>query len=328
RGTVRQLPSSGFVLCYRGVPGVWPIVAWVRSALLYPCGPATSLKARAGAAYSRGPRWAQPDSCTPSCADSAARCVLGRASELVVPSAPAPLHADPKAHSCLLKDDDSGDHDQNEENSTQKDGEKEKAEREKSQGGSKRKAVVPGPAEHPLQYNYTFWYSRRTPGRPTSSQSYEQNIKQIGTFASVEQFWRFYSHMVRPGDLTGHSDFHLFKEGIKPMWEDDANKNGGKWIIRLRKGLASRCWENLILAMLGEQFMVGEEICGAVVSVRFQEDIISIWNKTASDQATTARIRDTLRRVLNLPPNTIMEYKTHTDSIKDNSSFRNTKITL
>ncbi|XP_069430816.1 eukaryotic translation initiation factor 4E type 2 isoform X1 [Ovis canadensis] len=215
-----------------------------------------------------------------------------------------------------LKDDDSGDHDQNEENSTQKDGEKEKTERDKSQSSSKRKAVVPGPAEHPLQYNYTFWYSRRTPGRPTSSQSYEQNIKQIGTFASVEQFWRFYSHMVRPGDLTGHSDFHLFKEGIKPMWEDDANKNGGKWIIRLRKGLASRCWENLILAMLGEQFMVGEEICGAVVSVRFQEDIISIWNKTASDQATTARIRDTLRRVLNLPPNTIMEYKTHTDSIK------------
>lgn len=169
-----------------------------------------------------------------------------------------------------LKDDDSGDHDQNEENSTQKDGEKEKTDRDKSQSGGKRKAVVPGPAEHPLQYNYTFWYSRRTPGRPTSSQSYEQNIKQIGTFASVEQFWKFYSHMVRPGDLTGHSDFHLFKEGIKPMWEDDANKNGGKWIIRLRKGLASRCWENLILAMLGEQFMVGEEICGAVVSVRFQ----------------------------------------------------------
>ena len=45
---------------------------------------------------------------------------------------------------------------------------------------------------------------------------------------------------------------------------------GGKWIIRLKKGLASRCWENLILAMLGEQFMVGEEICGAVISVRFQ----------------------------------------------------------
>ena len=40
--------------------------------------------------------------------------------------------------------------------------------------------------------------------------------------------------------------------------------------MRLRKGLASRCWENMILAMMGEQFMVGDEICGAVISVRFQ----------------------------------------------------------
>ncbi|EDL75624.1 eukaryotic translation initiation factor 4E member 2 (predicted), isoform CRA_a, partial [Rattus norvegicus] len=38
-----------------------------------------------------------------------------------------------------LKDDDSGDHDQNEENSTQKDGEKEKTDRDKSQSGGKRK---------------------------------------------------------------------------------------------------------------------------------------------------------------------------------------------
>lgn len=46
--------------------------------------------------------------------------------------------------------------------------------------------VCPGVGEHPLQYNYTFWYSRRTPSRPASSQSYEQNIRQIGTVASVQ----------------------------------------------------------------------------------------------------------------------------------------------
>ncbi|KAG7255072.1 hypothetical protein CRUP_005278 [Coryphaenoides rupestris] len=81
------------------------------------------------------------------------------------------------------------------------------------------KAVSPGPGEHALQYNYSLWFSRRTPSRPASIQSYEQNIRQIATVSSVEQFWRLYSHLVRPGDLTGHSDFHLFKEGIKPMWE-------------------------------------------------------------------------------------------------------------
>lgn len=44
-------------------------------------------------------------------------------------------------------------------------------------------------------------------------------IEALLVLPKVEQFWRFYSHMIRPGDLTGHSDFHLFKEGIKPMWE-------------------------------------------------------------------------------------------------------------
>lgn len=62
--------------------------------------------------------------------------------------------------------------------------------------------------------------------------------------------------------------------------------------------------------------MVNDEICGAVVSVRYQEDIISVWNRTASDEITTTRIRDTLRRVLNLPPNTILEYKVHADSLR------------
>ncbi|KAK7090256.1 eukaryotic translation initiation factor 4E type 2-like isoform X2 [Littorina saxatilis] len=183
-----------------------------------------------------------------------------------------------------------------------------------------RPAPTPGPGEHPLQFNYSIWFSRRSPKNTT----YDQSLKFVASFASVEQFWSAYSHMTHPGDMMGHSDYHLFKEGIRPMWEDDANKMGGKWIIRLKKGLASRCWENLILAMLGEQFMVGEEICGAVVSVRFQDDILALWNRTASDQATTTRIRDTLKRVLHLPANTVMEYKTHTDSLKDNTSFWNT----
>lgn len=216
-----------------------------------------------------------------------------------------------------LKADDSGE----EENTDQKNDQT-----DEDHGLKIRPTPRPGPGEHPLQFNYSFWFSRKSPGKQSSVANYDQNLKLIATFASVEQFWNTYSHLVRPSDLTGHSDYQLFKEGIKPIWEDTANCKGGKWIVRLKKGLASRCWENLILAMLGEQFMVGEEICGAVISVRYQEDILSLWNRTASDLTTTSRIRDTLKRVLNLPPNTIMEYKTHNDSIKDNSSFRNTDV--
>lgn len=78
------------------------------------------------------------------------------------------------------------------------------------------------PNEHKLQYAYALWYSRRSPGKQTSIQSYDQNLKLVGRFASVEQFWGLYSHLLRPSELTTHTDFHLFKVGIKPMWEVSA----------------------------------------------------------------------------------------------------------
>lgn len=73
--------------------------------------------------------------------------------------------------------------------------------------------------EHKLQYAYALWYSRRNPGKQSNIQSYDQNLKLVGRFASVEQFWGLYSHLTRPSELTTHTDFHLFKIGIKPMWE-------------------------------------------------------------------------------------------------------------
>ena len=83
----------------------------------------------------------------------------------------------------------------------------------------------------------------------------------------------------------------MFKDGIFPIWEDPQNKAGGKWTIRLKKGIASRYWEDILLAMIGEQFDVGSEICGAVLSVRMNEDLISVWNKTADNQEAVNKIR-------------------------------------
>ena len=142
----------------------------------------------------------------------------------------------------------------------------------------------------------------------------------------VEHFWRIYDHIVRPNDHKTTIDYHLFKNGIKPTWEDPNNENGGKWMVRLKKGLASLYWEELVLAIIGEQFDVGNEICGAVVSVRGGEDIISVWNKTAEDKESTDKIRDKMREVLNLPSFVPMEYKKHHDSLNDKSSFRNTQV--
>ncbi len=76
------------------------------------------------------------------------------------------------------------------------------------------------------------------------------------------------------------SDYHLFRRGIRPVWEDEENKRGGKWIVRLKKGVCDRYWEDLLLAIVGDQFAeAGEEVCGAVLSVRSGEDVLSVWTR-------------------------------------------------
>lgn len=172
-----------------------------------------------------------------------------------------------------------------------------------------------------LQSRWTFWYHRR--GGNSKNMDYNESIKGIGSFGTVEAYWKIYDHIVRPNDFKVTTDYHMFREGVQPTWEDPVNNEGGKWMIRLKKGIASFYWENLLLAIIGEQFEVGDEVCGAVVSVRNNEDIISVWNKNAENKEATNAIRDQMRKSLKLPSFIAIEYKKHLDAKADGSSFRN-----
>ena len=138
----------------------------------------------------------------------------------------------------------------------------------------------------------------------------------------MERFWLIYDHLKRPADFR-NAEFHLFKDGIRPVWEDPQNKAGGKWSVRLPKGVASRYWEDILLAIVGEQFDVGYEICGAVVSVRSNEDIISVWNKNADNKEAVDKIRDQIRKFVRLPAAIPIEYKRHEMSLEEGSSYKN-----
>lgn len=158
--------------------------------------------------------------------------------------------------------------------------------------------------------------------------NYETNIHPIGTFGTSDEFWTIYSHLRRPNVLPVNSDIHLFRSGVKPVWEDPTNAAGGKWIVRLKKGLINRLWEHLCLALITGDLETSEssqfEACGIVVSIRYQEDILSIWSRTASDEIVKKTLREAIKKALNLPPTLTMEYKAHDAAMKDNSSFRNT----
>ncbi|KAJ5379503.1 Eukaryotic translation initiation factor [Penicillium cosmopolitanum] len=173
-----------------------------------------------------------------------------------------------------------------------------------------------GPGEHPLKSTWIVWYRPPTP----KYSDYEKSTVPLASISSVESFWGTYSHLKRPSLLPTVSDYHIFKKGIRPVWEDEANKRGGKWIVRLKKGVADRYWEDLLMAMVGDQFAeAGDEVCGAVLSVRGGEDVLSVW--TRNDGGRNIKIRETIKRLLAFPLDTNIFWKSHDDSIAQRSAI-------
>jgi len=98
-------------------------------------------------------------------------------------------------------------------------------------------------------------------------------------------FCRYFNWLKPPSKLERNSNYHLFKSGIKPMWEDEANANGGKWVLTMKNNpaLLDRCWSWLAMALVGEELEDGDEICGAVVSLRSKVDRIQVWTRSKDD---------------------------------------------
>jgi translation initiation factor 4E len=142
----------------------------------------------------------------------------------------------------------------------------------------------------PLRNKWVFWWRPPIHKGQGGFIDYEKTIHAMCHCSTVEEFLRIYSHLKHPSALPTMSEYHFFKFGIRPIWEDDVNKEGGKWVIRIKKGVADRYWELLVLALAGDQFGdAGDEVCGAVVSVKNGEDIISIWTRNTGGRVLKIR---------------------------------------
>lgn len=123
-------------------------------------------------------------------------------------------------------------------------------------------------------------------GVHADSTDYEAGLTVIGEFNTVEEFCRYFNWLKPPSKLERNSNYHLFKSGIKPMWEDEANANGGKWVLTMKNNpqLLDRCWSWLAMALVGEELEGdADEICGAVVSLRSKVDRIQVWTRSKED---------------------------------------------
>jgi translation initiation factor 4E len=174
-------------------------------------------------------------------------------------------------------------------------------------------------SQHPLEHSWTFWFE--TPqGRPKNG-IWVSNIRPVYTFSTIEQFWGLYNNIHIPSKLSTGVDFHCFKDKIEPKWEDPVCVNGGKWTAIYLRGKSDTAWLNTLLAMIGEQFDNGDEICGAVVSVRAKNDRIALWTKNASNEAAQLSIATQWKEFIVYNEN--IGYIFHEDSIQNDKGAMN-----
>ena len=61
-----------------------------------------------------------------------------------------------------------------------------------------------------------------------------------------------YQHLRRPTAMPYGTFLHVFKDGIRPVWEDPQLETGCQLEIKAKKQETSKFWEDLLLAMMGE----------------------------------------------------------------------------
>lgn len=180
---------------------------------------------------------------------------------------------------------------------------------------------------HPLEHKWTFFYN--PPQKASADGVWASNVKEVTSFDSVEDFWRLFNALKSPSALTIGSNYHMFKDGIKPEWEDAQNKRGGKWTVALqRRGdagaakMADDAWLHTLLALIGEQFGGdSDEICGVVIGPRAKETRLALWTRHGEDRATCERIGAFFKA--NIRHDSIITYQLHDESIKKGTSYRN-----
>jgi len=201
--------------------------------------------------------------------------------------------------------------------------------------------------KHPLMNKWTLWFTKPSP--PNSGDNWAEYLKEVVTFDSVEEFWGIYNNITKTSDLAIKSDYHLFKHGVRPEWEDVQNKYGGKWAYVFKKERLSNVsidelWLHVMLAAIGETLEKegDNEIMGVVVNVRRGFHRVSVWTRSVGGplgpgQGASNRpggteilmeIGGKFKEVLRLPPRESVEFSSHTESARNRTSRANVKFSV
>eukprot|EP00455_Lapot_gusevi_P056781 TRINITY_DN951_c0_g1_i1.p1 TRINITY_DN951_c0_g1~~TRINITY_DN951_c0_g1_i1.p1 ORF type:complete len:203 (+),score=49.46 TRINITY_DN951_c0_g1_i1:78-686(+) len=178
---------------------------------------------------------------------------------------------------------------------------------------SESKVAADFPQSHPLQNSWSMWYDA-----PQTGREWVDKLQKISTFSSVEDFWRLTNNLAPPSKLQIGSNYHMFKDGVRPAFEDPANLKGGKWNVLVYRNTnkTDALWLYTLLALIGEELDADDEVTGAVLSPRRAQDKLAVWTRNAANEEAVMAVGRRLRSLLDLDPSIKLEYQVHADAMQ------------
>ena len=181
-----------------------------------------------------------------------------------------------------------------------------------------------------LENKFSFWYriddiiQYQLQKQALDKKEYEVQVKKIAEFDTVEEFWSIFQHLRKPDSCRAGIEYFMFKEPIKPMWEDENNKNGGRISIKLRKDFTTIIWEEMIFVLIGGILPkeMKEEINGIVVTSRKEYNTLQIWFKTYDD-LIIVDLEKCIRDILVIPSEVNLEIKQFNKTNNNTKDYNN-----
>ena len=133
-------------------------------------------------------------------------------------------------------------------------------------------------------------------------------------------------------EVISNTDFLIFKKGIRPEWEDPANKNGGKWVVTMpiEDAMEEECenaWLNLLLHLIGGLFEYEHRkvINGVVFSIRDKHLRLSLWCSVGED-AQIPMLKEIglkMKEICKLDKKLVYGYQVHQKALKHDLDNQN-----
>ena len=161
-----------------------------------------------------------------------------------------------------------------------------------------------------------------------SAADYEAALQRVERVATHAHFAALARAIKRPSELDTGASLLVFRDGIRPAWEDPANAQGGKWTLAIRpqgaaapasgtvgaqqqldacKALIDLAWSRLLSALASGRLAsdvaqngtaLSREICGACLAIRPRGDRIQLWVRASGLAASHMYANEAIEQTL------------------------------